>query len=95
MQKTVEIAMAALILMIVGTLVIVFANTMIPTIVQSNADLLNESVSGVALTPSQENIIAASGNMEVLLYSIIGVLIIIAGVALLLYDAFSVTKGKR
>ena len=92
MQKTVTVALTALVLMIVGTLVIVFANTMIPTVVQSNADLLNPNVSGVTLTASQQNIITASGNMEILLYSIIGILVVVAGVALLLYDAFKLTK---
>lgn len=93
MQKTVAIAMSALILMIVGVLVIVFANTMIPTVIQSNADLLNPEVSGVNLTTSQENIINASGNMEILIMSIIGILVFVAGLAMLLYDAFSAMKG--
>jgi ABC-type multidrug transport system permease subunit len=92
MNKTIEIGITALILMIIGTLVVVFANTMIPTVVQSNADLLNSTVSGVTLTASQENIVTASGNMQVMIYSIIGILVIIAGVALLLYDAFKSAK---
>jgi lipopolysaccharide export LptBFGC system permease protein LptF len=94
MEKTIAIGITALILLIIGTLVIVFANTVIPTVVQSNADLLNSTVSGVTLTNSQRNIVTASGNMQVLLYSIVGVLVIVAGVALLMYDAFKVAKGK-
>lgn len=88
MNKTMEIAITALILLIVGTLVIVFANTMIPTVVQSNADLLNSSVSGVTLTTSEISIVKASGNMQVLIFSVIGILVVIAGIALLVYDAF-------
>jgi hypothetical protein len=92
MQKVIAVALTALILMITGVLVIVFANTMIPTVVQSNADLLNPAVSGVNLTASQENIVSASGNMQVLLLSIIGVLVLISGFALMLYDAFKIAK---
>jgi hypothetical protein len=85
-------AISAIILMIFGVVLIVFANTMIPTVVQSNADLLNPTISGVTLTNSQESIVTASGNLEVLIFSILGVLVIIAGVAVLLYDIFKVGK---
>ena len=86
-------AIGAIVLIVSGVLTIVFANTAIPIVIQSNNDLINAEVSGVTLTNSQAGMITASGNMNVLILSVFGVLILLAGLALLVYDAF--TMGKK
>ncbi len=94
MPKITNMILAGIVLVVLGILLFVIVYTMLPIQLQSQADLLCSTVSGVTLTTSQQNLIANTSNLAILILILVPVLIIVAGLIVIVFSAFKAAAGK-
>jgi len=94
MERMLNIFVLGIAVVIFGALINVFAYTMLPVQIQSQADLLNEDISGVSLSASQTNLVNRTADINVLVYLFIGTMVILVGVILVIYTGFKQATGK-
>jgi hypothetical protein len=93
MEHVVELFVAGIVLIILGSISAVLVYNMMPVQIQAQNDLLNAEVSGVTLSTQQSNLITNLGNVNILMYILIPTLLIISGIIVILYGVFE-GKGK-
>lgn len=93
-QGLVNMLVFSVLLVLIGALVFVMSYNMIPTIIQAGNDLVNEDISGVDLSTSQENLVTNSQTITILLFLWLGVIVMIVGFVLLIWEGFSYFKAK-
>jgi len=95
LQKFTDMFVFALLLLLIGGMVTILSYNMLPPVIQAGNDLVNEDISGVALTTSQSNTVTASQTMTILIFLWVGVIVMVVGIILLIYTAFKgMTTGK-
>lgn len=94
-NKFVGIFVSALLIVILGVLLFVFNFNMLPVMIQSQNDFINEEVTGVALTTQQENLAIAMGNMGLLVMLVVPIIAIVVGFVVMLWAGFKGLGGKK
>jgi uncharacterized membrane protein len=92
MDKFMNLFVMGLLFTILGALIIIFSYAMVPSVIIAQNNLQCATTSGVTLTAQQNSLVNTFGNINIMIMLIVGVIVLVAGIAMLIYKAFEEAK---